>query len=96
MRGATTEFEREVQQASEWYESGPAKREAEMLRVWELRKSQGWNPVYVKGETALIDSLLEAGVSPEDIANATLKEDWHSLVAKFVRSPEYLKIMGLG
>jgi hypothetical protein len=66
-----------------------------VARVLQLRKSQGWDGAFVKGETALIISLAQSGESPEDIAGATCRSDWPSLVAKFRESPEYLKVMGV-
>jgi hypothetical protein len=65
-----------------------------MRLVFDLRKKQGWDGTYVEGELALMMSLVQAGESPEDIARATLHNDWPSLVAKFRRSPDYLKVMG--
>jgi len=69
--------------------------EDKMRQVMELRKRQGWNGDYVKGETAFILSLVQAGGSPESIARETLNKDWPSRVAKFAGSPGYSKVMGL-
>lgn len=76
--------------------SPPKSVNAKFRQVLELRTKQGWSQAYIEGETALILSLLQRGVSPEDIAGATLRQDWLSLVSEFRKSPAFAKTMGLG